>query len=70
LELRARKNAEGAFERRDDLMKIDEELITKSREIIDLTRRRLQQVPQAGTIYTLTTLIDITGNGTDPGAGG
>jgi hypothetical protein len=46
LELRARKNAEGAFERCDDLRKTDEELITKSREIIDLTRRRLQQVPK------------------------
>jgi hypothetical protein len=61
LELRARTRAEGAFERCDDLMKTDGELITKSREMIDLARRRLQQVPQAGTIYTLTTLIDITG---------
>src|SRR5262249_48003324 len=46
LELRARWRAEGAFERCDDLMKTDGELITKSREMIDLARRRLQQVPE------------------------
>jgi hypothetical protein len=50
LELRARKHAEGAFKRRDGLLKTDDELITKSREIIDLARRRLRQGTQAGTI--------------------
>jgi hypothetical protein len=41
LELQARRHAEGAFQRCDDLMKTDDELITKSREVIDLARRRL-----------------------------
>jgi hypothetical protein len=51
-------------------MKTDGELITKSREMIDLTRRRLQQVPQTGTIYSLTTLTSITDSGPAPGVGG
>jgi hypothetical protein len=45
LELRARKRAESALERCDDLMKTDDELITHSREVIDLAHRRLRQVP-------------------------
>jgi hypothetical protein len=43
LELRARRHAEGAFERCVDLMKTDDELITKSREMIDLARRRFSR---------------------------
>jgi predicted ATPase len=46
LELRARKHAEGAFERCDNLVQTDGELLTKSREMIDLARRRLRQVPK------------------------
>ena len=70
LELRARKRAEGAFERCDDLIEMDIELISKSREVIDLARRRLRQAPQAGTNYNSMTLIDITGKDVDPGVGG
>jgi len=41
LEAAAVKHAEGAFSRCLDLLKADDELITRSREMLNLTRQRL-----------------------------
>jgi hypothetical protein len=46
LELRARKQAEDALERCGGLLKTDDELIIKSREILDRARRRMREVPE------------------------
>jgi len=41
LELAAARRAEDSFDRCDDLLKTDDELITRSREMIRLARLRL-----------------------------